>query len=161
MAAPNGTRSGKFKHGFSHKRNPTYQTWLDMRQRCTNPNSPPYKNYGGRGIKVCNRWLDFKSFLEDMGERPIGLSIDRIDNNGNYEPSNCRWVNHKTQCRNYRRNVIIEYGKKKMCIAEWADFLGIKRKTLTCRFQRGYSIRDALNMRVNAKRYRRWHKKPD
>lgn len=84
-----------------------YRTLQSMKQRCYNPKYPAYKNYGGRGIKVCERWLDikngFKNFLEDMGEKPKGLSIDRINNNGNYEPNNCRWADVYTQLKNRRK----------------------------------------------------------
>lgn len=80
----------------------TYKTWTIMLQRCSNPNHMNYKYYGGRGISVCAHWHKFENFLADMGERPAGLSIDRIDVNGNYEPSNCRWVDQKTQVNNRR-----------------------------------------------------------
>lgn len=93
-------------HGLSRTR--SYQTWIDMLKRCNNPCAKSYANYGGRGISVCERWKDsFENFFADMGERPKGLVIDRINNDGNYEPENCRWVDRIQSCRNSRR--IITY----------------------------------------------------
>lgn len=90
------------KHGHRSKtRTPTYNSWRKMKERCTNPNHDRYPRYGGRGIKICDRWLhSFQNFLEDMGNRPYGKTLDRIDPNGNYEPSNCRWATIKQQARN-------------------------------------------------------------
>lgn len=100
-----GKMNPNFKHGFSpsSKPDPTYQAWVNMIYRCGNANSPDYHNYGARGIKVCDRWLNsFTSFLTDMGERPEGLTLDRINNEGDYEPSNCRWANWYVQVGNRR-----------------------------------------------------------
>ena len=90
-----------------------YNTWESMRKRCCNPNDKEFKNYGGRGVKVCKRWdiadgksTGFKNFVSDMGNRPNGFTLERINNNGNYTPSNCKWVSRKEQSRNMRNNVI-------------------------------------------------------
>lgn len=95
------------KHGLAHSK--IHYVWCEMIQRCTNPNHPKAKYYGRRGITVCERWRDFRNFLLDMGFPPIGLMLDRIDNNGNYEPSNCRWTDSKTSGAN-RRSSGIGYG---------------------------------------------------
>jgi len=91
-------KCGSTKHGLTHSK--TYSTWESMIQRCTNLNQTKYNDYGGRGIKVCDRWLNFENFLKDMGERPDKLELDRIDNDGNYEPGNCRWVTRSANLRN-------------------------------------------------------------
>lgn len=83
-----------------------YRIWQGMKQRCFETTSVSYKHYGGRGITICDHWMKFENFLEDMGERPPGLSIDRINNNGNYEPGNCRWATQSQQMRNTRRSKI-------------------------------------------------------
>lgn len=94
-------------HGHSYiggKASPTYMSWQAMKQRCLNTKMARYSDYGGRGITVCERWLKFENFLEDMGERPKGLSLDRIENEGNYEPSNCRWATLSEQRINRRKD---------------------------------------------------------
>ena len=98
-----GSTHGHYKN---NKRSPTYQSWSSMRDRCTNKNNPAYKNYGGRRIIICDRWrgdFGFKNFLEDMGIRPEGMSLDRINVDGNYEPTNCRWLQIDKQNMNRRK----------------------------------------------------------
>jgi hypothetical protein len=109
---------GRTRHGHNLNRtqSPTYRSWSNLIGRCTNPNNPDYADYGGRGIRVCERWLDFKNFLEDMGEKPSGVSpagralwsIDRRDVNGHYEPGNVRWATEEMQARNRRSTMIDE-----------------------------------------------------
>lgn len=91
-------------HTIGGDRSPEYMSWDHMIQRCTNPNNDGYGDYGGRGIRVCNQWLDFRNFLRDMGKRPLGKSLDRINNDGNYDPSNCRWATQSEQNYNRRRS---------------------------------------------------------
>jgi hypothetical protein len=103
------TLLGRVKHGHGY-RTPTYNSWDGMKQRCLNPRNPNYPSYGGRGITVCERWVSFENFLADMGERPAGLSLDRVDNDGGYEPGNCRWATRSEQQRNRRRSAYFDRG---------------------------------------------------
>lgn len=136
------TGATQWKHGQRKTR--AHITWMLMRQRCSNPNNPGYANYGGRGIKVCDRWSDFSNFLSDMGPRPKGMYIDRIDNNGHYEPSNCRWVTKSENNGNRRNCVLIEHGGKTKTIAQWARDLGIHRDTIGSRLKAGKTFAQAI-----------------
>lgn len=129
---------------FSDRKNPAYAPWKAMHTRCTNSNRDDWPRYGGRGISVCERWNVFDNFLADMGERPIGTSIDRIDNDGNYEPSNCRWSDSKTQRNNSSTVRIVEYRGERMPISYLAKKVGIARKTLWGRINSGMTVEEAI-----------------
>jgi len=118
-----------------------YSTWILMKNRCNNPNSDKYYLYGGRGIKVCSEWNNsFENFYADMGDRPTNVhSIDRKDNNGNYTPENCRWATQQEQCRNKRNNRLITYAGKSLCVAEWAELIGMPPSTIYSRLYRGWN----------------------
>ena len=125
-------------------RSSTYYSWEKMRERCRNQNHKDYHHYGGRGIKVCRRWDSFTAFLSDMGKRPPGTSIDRIDNSGDYTPENCRWATRSEQMRNSRRNRMLTYRGETLCIAEWTERLGFKKSTLRRRLDIGWSVEKSI-----------------
>lgn len=132
-------------HTVAGKWSREYTAYNSMMKRCFNPNRNEYDSYGGRGITVCNEWASsFSQFLADMGNCPDGLTLDRINNDGNYEPSNCRWTDDSTQRRNKRVNRFLTHGGKTMVAADWADFLTIPRQTLYGRLNRGWSTSRAL-----------------
>lgn len=135
------------KHGLCKREDRrTYNTWTHMIDRCYNKENINYHNYGGRGIKVCDRWLKIENFIEDMGYRPKGTSIDKINNNGNYEPGNCRWATNAEQSRNKRTTVFIEFEGKKMCIKDWAKYLDIDERTIQYRLKKSWPIEMVLNL---------------
>ena len=149
MSATDSTNRGNTIHGCGSTRNgkrvsKAYETWHQIKQRCLNPNNAAYSYYGGRGIKVCERWMRFVNFLADMGEPATSQSIDRIDNDGDYEPNNCRWADAKQQANNTRGNVRLTMGERTLTIAEWSRETGIKQATIQARIYRGYSDEDAL-----------------
>lgn len=122
-----------------------YRVWCGMKSRCSNRNIPSFSRYGGRGISVCDRWLNsYEDFLSDMGRCPKGFSLDRIDPNGNYEPENCRWASSTTQANNTRRNICLTIDGVTMTIAQWADRTGQKRERLYYRKRRGWPDHEVL-----------------
>ena len=131
-------------HGMSKTR--LYNTWNKMKNRCNSPNSNEYKYYGGRGIKVCDEWQKFEPFCDWALANGYSddLSIDRIDNDGNYEPSNCRWVDFITQVNNRSSNVRFTYNGKSMTISEIARETGVSKDLLYGRLEKGYSLEDSL-----------------
>lgn len=140
------------KHGT-----PTYQSWRSMLYRCRQPSHLHYDRYGGRGITVCEKWQGpegFANFLRDMGERPEGCSLDRIDNNGNYEPRNCRWVGQKTQHQNKTSNVLLTLNGRTQCLSAWAEELGVGITTLGARKRKGMTDEEVLTQPVG-----RWQEK--
>ena len=133
-------------HGLSRKYPGEYKIWKDMKARCNNQKNKHWKDYGGRGIVVSAKWTnDFATFLSDMGPRPVGLTIDRIDNDGNYEPGNCRWATVYQQARNRRSNTLITHNGKTRTQAEWARLAGIGRSTLAYRLGKGWSFERAMS----------------
>ena len=108
-----------------------------MRQRCSNSNNKDWNHYGGRGITVCERWLSFENFLADMGPKPPGLSLERIDNDGNYEPGNCKWATNLEQMRNRRCSIYLTISGERLPLIEWARRYGVRYGTAHRRFRKG------------------------
>lgn len=137
-------RGGKSNvtHGMSYT--PTYQAWRHAKERCTNPKCRDWRNYGGRGITVCERWMSFDLFLADMGERPDGMSLGRIDNDGPYAPWNCRWETLAQQSNNRRTNHVLEWRGQRHTLTEWAKIIGVTRHTLAYRIKSGWKADDVF-----------------
>lgn len=133
------------KHGESYTK--LYDVFSAMKQRCYNKNNKSYVNYGKRGIAVCDEWLHDNSLFFEWAMNngyKEGLQIDRIDVNGNYEPSNCRWVDNKVNCNNRRNNVLLTYQGKTRTMKQWAEELGVNYGTIKARHKRGWSDKDCL-----------------
>lgn len=140
------------RHGMT--KTTEHKVWTELRQRCFNENDKGWPRYGGRGITVSPRWLGrrgFENFYEDMGTRPAGLSLDRIDNNGPYSPENCRWADRVTQARNRRSSALLTYDGRTQCLTAWAAEIGIPRATLSSRIRHGWSVERALTEPVHVK----------
>lgn len=131
---------------ITHRKGGTreHKTWDGMIQRCTNPKNPNFHYYGGRGIKVCERWRNFENFFSDMGLRPEGHTIDRIDPNGDYNLENCRWANSTQQAINKRKMVFYEINGEKHCVNHWSRITGIHRDTIRSRLLAGWPPEKAI-----------------
>ena len=132
---------------------PTYITWQRMKQRCQYQRAPDYPRYGGRGITVCERWQNFENFVADMGQRPGGMQLDRIDNNGHYTPENCRWATKKTNARNRSSNVTVTVDGITKTAIEWGEETGLG-EVVSARIARGWSHERAVKTPL-ATNYRR------
>ena len=131
--------------------NRAYRSWSSMLGRCMNPNEPCYGRYGGRGIAVCERWRKFEHFFADMGPCPEGLTLDRRNNEGNYNPCNCRWATRTQQARNRRSSHIITHNGKSLCIAEWSEVLEWPYYIIQNRLRYGWSAERALSTPVRGR----------
>lgn len=135
------------KHGRS--RTSEYNIWCAMLARCRNPTAAAFPHYGGRGIAVCDRWHTFENFLADMGLRPSGLTVERKDNAGIYEPGNCYWATRHAQACNRRSNIVVDYFGRSMVLKEAAEAAGLPYQTVHARVRyRGWSVIDALTRPV-------------
>jgi hypothetical protein len=146
-------RAMRTTHGLANT--VMYRLWADMRNRCNNPRHHAWKNYGGRGIRVCERWNQFENFLKDMGERPEDhFTLERIDNASGYSPENVYWATPIEQANNKRNNHNLTYKGETFSIFEWARRKGMRPKTLFNRIKRGWAVEDALTCPVQVQ-YRR------
>jgi hypothetical protein len=136
-------------HGYVRHRltkTPTYHSWRQMRNRCQNPKATQWPLYGARGITVCERWQSFDNFLADMGLRPSGTTLDRINNDGNYEPANCRWADGSTQSSNKRNNRVLTAFGRSMTITTWERVMGLGRNNISLRIDTlGWSVEKAIS----------------
>ena len=141
-------RSRRVIHNLCHS--PENMAWREMRKRCYSVQHARYADYGGRGISVCERWkASFEAFYEDMGPRPSSShSLERINNDGNYEPGNCRWATPQEQARNRRNNRLLTFQGKTLCAAEWSAITGIHYNTLYGRIAKGWSDERVLTTPV-------------
>lgn len=146
-----------YRHGYA--KSPTYNCWYSMHNRCSNPADIGFAHYGGRGIIVCQRWAYTKeglqNFIADMGERPVGCSLDRIDNNGNYDPGNCRWATQKLQARNRRSNRFVDFQGENVNVTILCEQHGISDNTFLERLKRGWSVERAITSPVDTRRHRK------
>ena len=145
-------------HGHARKdsHTPTYKVWAGMKKRCRTPSMTAYKYYGGRGIKVCERWMHYENFLADMGEKPDGMSLDRTDADGDYTPENCRWASKVEQMNNRRNSRVITAFGKSLTIPQWVKETGLGYMTIYKRLRAGAPPEEALTRAW----YSRGHQQP-
>lgn len=136
QCAPCAAAANRRRHGATGS--PTYVSWQAMRNRCLSENHADFPNYGGRGIRICPEWDGYERFLADMGERPSGMTLDRIDPNGDYGPENCRWATAKEQARNQRKTLFLEANGKRQSLSAWAEELGYSHIMLYKRYAAGW-----------------------
>jgi len=145
-------------HGHKSRMTPSseYLSWTNLKKRCLDSSNTAYPDYGGRGITVCDRWKNsFQAFLDDMGTKLPGMEIDRINNDGNYEKSNCKWSTRTEQARNKRDNRNMEWNGEVHCLSEWAEITGVSRSALENRVNRGWSVEKALTTPVRQQKVRK------
>ena len=142
-----GQRPWNYRHGINN-RSPVYRAWESMKHRCLSKNATAYKYYGGRGIKICKRWLMFDNFYSDMGHPPQSYQLDRINNNLGYNPKNCRWATKTMQMNNTNRNHFLVFNGKRQTMADWCRELGMKYWKLSERLHKwNWSVERALSTR--------------
>ena len=140
-------RGNHYKHGYFGTR--TYKSWSEMKYRCGNPNRADYIN-----ISYCERWAKFENFLNNMGERPNNTTLDRINNKGNYEPSNCRWADNHTQATNKSNSRYFEFQGKSFTLSDWSKICGIKRSTLAMRiYCKHWTTEEAITIKKGGHRF--------
>jgi hypothetical protein len=125
---------------------PFYRIWAKMRGRCLCKTDAAYLDYGGRGITICEKWSDFSLFVSDMGERPKGFTLERLDNDKGYSPDNCKWASRKEQARNRRSSRILEINGIEKCLAEWCEFYNLQYGTVLARINKGWSVSKAFEL---------------
>lgn len=143
-----GSENPAYRHGMFGTRE--YFCWSAMLSRCRDKNNPLYKNYGGRGIKVCKRWMKFKNFFADMGKRPVGMSIDRIDNNGDYKTSNCRWATRSQQQRNKSTSNFVKFNNEIVSLKDLCERGNLNYSAISQRIVRhGWSVDEAISIPIH------------
>jgi hypothetical protein len=145
--------TGRFVKRHGAYGTPEYSCWIAMRKRCYNISNASYMRYGGRGISICERWQRFENFLVDMGLRPSTKhSLDRIDNNGNYEPGNCRWATNKQQQVNRNSVRLLTFKGEALPLSDWSVKLRIPRATIRQRLDNGWTVERALTQDIDLRR---------